>query len=165
MRQARRTRTGLAAAASLVTAGVLAAGLGVAVIATRPGAAASAAPEPGSEEDPVVTRSYVEQYVARVLQERSPGAAVPELQVVELAPGQRLIAGGGAEIVLRSGRARVVTGPQSLGGLSDLTGGRDVSRGQDVAPNHLLLVPRSDGRGVAAVTSAVLLVRGTYTIE
>lgn len=166
-------------------AAVLVAATAVGLLAVGARAAARPAPEPGSADDPVVTRSFVEEYVTRALQGLAPGApgtpgavpgapgtgavaappAVPTLEVVQLAPGQRLVAEGGTEIILRTGKVKVATEPTSLGGLSDLTAGRDVVNGQDVAANHLLLVPRSDGRGVVASTAAILLVRGPFAVQ
>ena len=74
-----------------------------------------------------------------------------------------LVGNGGAEIILRGGKGRAITSP--LGGLADVTQGRDVGSGEVIAANHLLLVPRSDGRGVKAVTDLILLIRGRYWIE
>ena len=104
---------------------------------------------PGSPGDPLITRSYLEQYVT--------------LNVVELGAGQRLIAEAGTEIVLRSGRATAIDGPK--GGLSNVTAGRDLRMGEEIPLNHLLIVPRSDGRGVLATTDVFLMVRGLFTTE
>ncbi|NLJ34460.1 MAG: hypothetical protein GX349_07725 [Firmicutes bacterium] len=106
-------------------------------------------PLPGSEDDPLVGKSYVDKYI--------------KLEVVNLEAGQCLLADGGAEIILRGGQGRAITSP--LGGLADVTQGRDVGSGEVIAANHLLLVPRSDGRGVKAVTDLILLIRGRYWIE
>jgi len=105
-------------------------------------------PQPGSAEDPVVTKSYVDQFTT--------------LQVVSLQAGHQLIADGGTEIILRAGKATAIA---TGGGVADLTGGRDLKQGEAIAANHLLLIPRSDGRGLTAVTDAILVVRGTYTIR
>ncbi len=110
---------------------------------------AAEAPPPGSEEDPLVTRSYVDQYTV--------------WRIVELQPGQTMVAEAGSEIVVRAGSATVVA--SSRGGLVDLTGGQDLSGGTAVPLNHLLLVPRSDERGIRGVSSTVLMVRGAYTIR
>ncbi|MGI6574685.1 MAG: hypothetical protein ACOX3A_02255 [bacterium] len=104
---------------------------------------------PGTEADPVVAKSYVDKYV--------------QLQVVELIAGQSLLADGGTELILRGGQAEAITSP--LGGLADLTGGKDLAQGARIPANHLLLVPRDDGRGVFAVTDIILLVRGGYEIR
>lgn len=106
--------------------------------------------EPGSEADPLVSQSYVDQFV--------------KLEVVTLPKGKTLIVDlPGGEIILRGGKVTAIGSP--AGGLSDLTGGKDLTTGATVPPNHLLLVPRNDGRGVKAVTDAILLVRGTYLVK
>ena len=104
---------------------------------------------PGSAEDPVVSRSYVH--------------ARTSFSPVELMEGQRLIGGEGAEIILRSGVARVIAG--GYNGVSDLTSGRDLLSGYWVYPNHLILVPRDDGRGILAETDGWVMVRGDFTIH
>jgi len=126
------------------------------------------APEPGTEQDPLVTKSYVEdrlqaladkgyvdQYLTAKLQPLN-------LQVLELPKGKQLVAEAGTEIIVRAGKATVVG--SNLGGLADVTVGKDLTKGE--APlNHLLVVPRSDGRGLKATTDCVVLVRGGYTIK
>ncbi len=103
---------------------------------------------PGTQMDPLVTRSYVDHYVA--------------LQVVTVPPGQKLVAEEGTEIIVRAGKGTAIA--SANGGLADLTAGRDLKNGEVVALNHLLVVPRTDGRGLAAVTMVVALVRGGYTV-
>lgn len=119
----------------------------LAAVAVLAGAGAghlrATAAEPGSDADPLVAKSYVDKLVA--------------LKVLELKAGQTLRAEAGAELVLRAGRAVALTGPQ--GGLADLTAGRDIQAGEPVPANHLILVPRTDGRGIKALTPVVLLVR------
>lgn len=108
-------------------------------------------PEPGTEQDPLVTKSYVDDRLRPI-----------QFEVVELPKGKQLVAEGGTEIVVRAGKASVVG--SNLGGLADVTVGKDLTRGEAPA-NHLLVVPRSDGRGLKAVTDCVVLVRGGYTIR
>lgn len=104
---------------------------------------------PGSYEDPLVSQSYLEQYV--------------DLVVLELAAGQRLEGGGGTQIILRSGPARAIA--SSSGGMCDVTSGKDLANNERIAANHLLIVPRSDGRGVLAEGKVFVMVRGVYTIK
>lgn len=104
---------------------------------------------PGSDADPLVAKSYVDQFLTLV--------------VVELAKGQTLVGGAGTEIILRSGTARAVA--SQLGGVCDLTAGRDLPQGELVKTNHLLLVPRSDGRGIRAESAVFVMVRGPFTIQ
>jgi hypothetical protein len=117
-------------------------------------AARAASGAPGSESDPVVTKSYVDKQLSE-----AGGVFIP----AEVAAGGRLIGGAGAEIIVRSGLASVIGNENN--GVSDLTEGLDLMTGADAPPNHLLLVPRDDGRGVAAVTDLWVMVRGAYTLQ
>jgi hypothetical protein len=132
------------------TAAVL---IAVSVCIVMTAAVRAASGEPGSESDPVVTKSYVDKALAE-----AGGAFVP----VEVAAGLRVIGGAGAEIILRSGEAAAIGNENN--GVSDLTDGLDLPTGAVVQQNHLLLVPRDDGRGIAATTDMWVMVRGAYTI-
>ena len=114
---------------------------------------AQTSPEPGSPGDPLVTQSWVTKHV----DDRT------ALEVVEVDAGQRLLGGAGTELILRAGRATIID--SDLGGLADVTQGEDLRSGVSVPSNHLLIVPRSDGRGMQATTDIIVMVRGTYTIE
>ncbi|TYP57821.1 hypothetical protein [Thermosediminibacter litoriperuensis] len=122
--------------------------------------------EPGSEDDPLVTKSYVDRVVSELKGYFDKGVPVTgpaqDLEVVYLEKGDRLIAGKGTEIILRSGTALIVDSEN--GGIADVTGGKDLRKGEKVPQNHLLIVPREDGRGVVAQTSLVLLVRGSFEV-
>ncbi|RJX26102.1 MAG: hypothetical protein C4554_06260 [Dethiobacter sp.] len=154
------------------------------------GQAAGADPTivPGSENDPLVTASWVEarlnaffQKERQILDDRMKqleGSGVerpasgqpvyittpaPTFQVVVVAPGKKLLSGSGTEFILRSGRAKAVEG--AGGGLSDLTAGRNIPSDELVNKDHLILSPREDGRGVVTETEAIFLVRGGYKLE
>ena len=105
---------------------------------------------PGSESDPVVSKSYVDSKLSY-----SP------LQLFE---GQRLIGGEGAEIIMRSGEAEAIDS-NGENGVSDLTAGKDLMTGDSVGLNHLLVVPRSDGRGIKALTEVWVMIRGDYSVQ
>ena len=129
--------------------------------------------EPGSEKDPLVSLSYLEKridqlkfYVDESLSKNSNGSTnntSNNLEVVEIRSGQSIIAAGGTEIILRAGRASIIGG--ELGGISDVTNGKDLDTDKPVPLNHLLIVPRNDGRGAYAITDAIFLVRGEYRIR
>lgn len=128
--------------------------------------------EPGSTDDPLVTLSFVEQrveqlkfYIDEKIATLTPATGVTDnnLVVVELKPGEKLIAAQGTEIILRGGKALVIDNP--LGGLADVTAATDLRMNQVVPPNHLLIVPREDGRGVKAENDVILIVRGAYRVE
>ncbi len=113
------------------------------------GFASSGAPLPGSEGDPLVTRAYVDGKMS--------------MTVLELAPGDVLKGVSGTEIILRSGKATVMDSAQ--GGLCDVTQGVDLKGGDEAPANHLLIVPRDDGRGVKAITRAFVMIRGNFIRE
>jgi hypothetical protein len=81
--------------------------------------------------------------------------------VLNPSSGQTLIIESGTEIVLRTGTAVVVAGPN---GLLDMTTGQDVANGQSVGLNHLLIAPRTDGRGIRFTSDAYVMVRGAFTL-
>ncbi|WP_427340370.1 hypothetical protein [Caloranaerobacter sp. DY30410] len=95
--------------------------------------------------------------------EENKNVAIPKLEVVELRNGQKLIGKAGTEIILRGGKAKAIAG--ELGGLSDVTGAVDIKMDQNIPPNHLLIIPRDDGRGVYVEKYAIFMVRGEYEIK
>jgi hypothetical protein len=126
--------------------------------------------QPGSVDDPIVTKSYVDQVVAekvrQELQKFGGGGGGMELNVVTVPPGRSLMVSGGGEAIVRSGKMVVVS--DGANGLSDLTEGADISPGKQVPANHLILFPR-DGRGLKTVeeqtAESIVLVRGNYYIQ
>lgn len=131
---------------------------------------ANTAPVPGSEDDPLVTASWVEARLSAISrgEGQAPGqpiyitAPAPGFKIVNVPSGKK-ITGAGTELILRSGRAKAVEG--AGGGLSDLTEGRNLSSGDAVKADHLLLSIKEDGRGVVAESDTIFLVRGEYKIE
>lgn len=83
-------------------------------------------------------------------------------EVVELNTGQKLIAEAGTEIIIRSGEAFAID--NGVDGLSDITDAKDLKQGTILPLNHLVIVPRSDGRGVYVESRVFLMIRGNYTI-
>ncbi len=116
--------------------------------------------EPGSPEDPVVTKSYVDAQIAAI--KGAEGSATVFVPVFVEA-GKTLIGGAGTELILRSGGALAVAKGED--GLSDVTEGKDLKATFAVTRNHLLLIPRDDGRGISAATDIWVMVKGTYTIR
>lgn len=150
--------------------------------------------EPGSTGDPLVSKSYVDQIATTVrsqmdqtilglrtyveatfLTRAQLGAATSNMvtraqvdertvfAIVTVPAGKQVIGQASTEIVLRGGQATAVT--SASGGLLDVTGGNDIGSGERIPPNHLLVVPRADGRGLLAATDLVLMVKGQVTVE
>ncbi|MFE4712091.1 hypothetical protein ACFRAM_14575 [Paenibacillus sp. NPDC056722] len=148
--------------------------------------------QPGTADDPVVTKSYVDQQIQKALQGGTgvtPTATVAptataiatqaptatpnpantssnESVIVDVKPGQSLIASAGAEFIVRAGKAVVLS--QDANGIADLTEGKDLGNGVSAPTNHLLSFPR-DGRGIAVqegqTLGLVVMVRGGYTLK
>lgn len=105
--------------------------------------------EPGGSGDPLVTQSYVDQYV--------------QWKVADLKTGQVLKGSAGSEFILRRGQAAVVD--TTSNGIPDITAGVDINAGSPVTMNHLLVIPRDDGRGIKAVAPAVVMYRGGASVQ
>lgn len=161
-------------AAVLVTAGLC-----VGVIMAKPLEANSNAMTPGTIDDPVVTKSYVDEQIAKLgLSGGSTGggtggtttptspSASATLEVVEVPVGKTLMAAAGTEVVVRVGKA--VAYSSDTNGISDLTGGVDIKKGNPVPTNHLIWFPR-DGRGIHGASDEksplTVLVKGSYTLK
>lgn len=131
--------------------------------------------KPGSEDDPIVTLSYLEQKIQQLkyyIDENNTSSNESEtdgsiknstFEVVELNKGKVLIGEAGTEIILRSGQATAIT--SALGGLSDVTGAIDLKENEQVPTNHLIIIPRDDNRGIAALENCFVMVKGGYKIN
>ena len=122
--------------------------------------------KPGSIDDPLVTKSYVDKLLAEGGNGGGQGTATGiKTEVVVINPGEVLLAKPGAQFVLRAGKG--VAYSADANGISDVTDGKDIKSGQPVANNHLLIFPR-EGRGVMpdpkSNTKLTVLVIGGYEI-
>lgn len=146
--------------------------------------------QPGSVDDPVVTKSYVDQQlkqqiasqiaaqtsaqlsaqiaseVAAQLAKQTPsGNTSSKLTVVQLAAGQTLIAGAGSEIIVRTGS--VIAVGSDGNGIPNVTGGKDIAIGAPITNNHLLVFP-TDKRGIKPdpkqSAPIFVMVRGGFTL-
>ncbi|WP_433582168.1 hypothetical protein [Paenibacillus amylolyticus] len=163
--------------------------------------------QPGTADDPVVTKSYVDQQIQQALSGKIPtgggstntgtdsnagngnntgstgtgnsgstggdtslpplvSGASEAVEIVTVKPGQQLIGKSGAEFIVRSGKAVIVS--EGTNGVADLTDGIDLTNGQAAPTNHLLSFPR-DGRGITVLEgnkySLTVMVRGGYTLK
>ena len=141
------------------------------------------APSPGTT-DPLITQSYFEQntlseakvkeIVASAIAANAGGSnggtsttptAAANMKVVQLQNGQTLYAGAGAEFIVRTGKVLAVS--NDANGIPDVTGGKDLAAGTEVALNHLLIFP-VEGRGIKPSskndTTIYVMVRGGYLL-
>ncbi|MGG1939122.1 hypothetical protein ABFY57_05170 [Paenibacillus polymyxa] len=163
---------------------------------------ASSSGQPGTADDPVVTKSYVDQKIAQAIKgggtasstsSKTTNSTAPAtnttasnttssgtsnaaksstveqteaLKVVDVKPGQKLIAKAGTEFILRNGNAVVYS--MDASGAIDITSGTEIVHNQAVEKNHLLSFPR-EGRGIQVKEGQkfglVVMVRGGYTVQ
>lgn len=143
-------------------------------------AAATAAGGAGTQGDPLVTLSYlndtftgqimdkVDGLIAQRNLQLGQGSGAPALPsgtssgfaVVTLEPGQSLYGEAGCEVLLRSGEAACAASAPP--GLVDATSGGSLAGGAPLEKNHLYLM--TDSRTLTSDPGAVLLVRGAYII-
>lgn len=137
---------------------------------------------PGSADDPVVSLSYVTEvlwpqikdYVdsssTKVPEASTPSHISPEgmeytdtFKVINIKKGQKLFGGDGCEVIVRTGSVTVIASDR--GGISDVTAGLDLPGNTIAPPNHLLIIPVNDGRGLLVNTDSYLMVKGDYKIQ
>lgn len=150
----------------------------VLILALGVGVGVYAASNFGTQSDPLVAKSYLDDVLTPKLQaqfESQLSTKSQELEqriesvkstvtgnygVVTLKAGATLTGDAGCEIILRSGSASA----NAASGLSDVTSGSSVSNAAAIEKNHLCMVG-TNGEGVkAGSTGATLLVRGTYKL-
>ena len=127
--------------------------------------------EPGDTDDPVVTKSYIvdvvvpqlKAYVEQRLSGGSSDSYSDTFSVVNVNSGQKVIFDAGAEFILRKGHGTIIGNEQ--GGIADTTYGYDLPDGSDMPSNHMLIVPRDDGRGFVASGDVIIMVKGGYSFR
>ena len=135
----------------------------------------------GTQNDPLVTLSYLNERLypdlldkitseadraaEKVLQEMNNGggSGTETYAVVTLSNGQKLVGEVGCEILLRIGTASVsaVDNP----GLVDLTDAKSLNDGAKLTANHLYMVTIAGGGIKATANTVKVVVRGGYTIQ
>lgn len=91
--------------------------------------------------------------------------SLPKFEIVQAKKNQSVLGGESTEMILRAGSARVIASKQ--GGILDITyTGGDLKHRDKVQLNHLLIIPRKDGRGLKITSrEAWLMIRGEYEIK
>jgi hypothetical protein len=151
---------------------------------------ATASAQPGSEDDPLVTKGYVDARVAELRALIDAGAGSPAMgyeeilanviahidlnygaafntnqnayEVVYCPEGSTLTGASGTHLILRTGRARVKSFGEA--GLINGTTGAEIQNGQSLTVNHLVIFPTT-GRGVTFTTGGYVMVKGVYNFE
>jgi hypothetical protein len=130
----------------------------------------------GTGSDPLVTKSYVDAQIEKIKTSQSQNTSTTTTtqssqstatetgyKTVSVPVGKKILGGDGTEIILRAGKGFVyITGKD---GIADITTGQNLTAGVSVTQNHLLVVPRGDGRGIMVSEAAWFLVKGDYTIQ
>lgn len=106
--------------------------------------ASASAQEPGTTADPLVSKSYLDQFF------RFHSLIVPS--------GQKLPLQQGALLVVRSGKCRFSAAKGKS--LLDLTEGKEVSAGSILPLHHLLLVPDTGELQLEALAISHLMAQG-----
>ncbi len=115
-------------------------------------------------EDPLITESYLKNVFMKEVKDYIDADKVStSFAVVTVPKNKKMIGAAGSEIILRGGTAEVIA--SELGGLSDVTFAGDLVDGASVPANHLLIIPRDDGRGFKAITDVIVMVKGGYEIK
>lgn len=137
---------------------------------------------PGSVSDPIATKSYVDAQIEKVVNlftelagngnntgdnkdnNTEPSTNAMTFKVLGPLPGGTIILGGeGTEMIVRSGGAIAVC--PGINGIQNVTAGDDIPNEAQIPLNHLVIIPREDGRGIYIEKEAYVMIRGDYTVE
>lgn len=107
------------------------------------------------------------QYVSSVVSSMSSGsqgaASGTEFITLKLSAGKRIIAGGKCELILRSGKAAVIS--SGSGAVKDLSADKTLGNGDGVVTGNFIEISYSDGSGIAVLQSNTeILIRGEFTV-
>ena len=108
----------------------------------------------GSQNDPVVSLSYLEYRLSKLGDVTSGGSNTGFSRKVTVENGERIMPGEGSLIIIYSGACTAV------GNLIDTTEARALSEGMSVSPYSQILVP-SDSSGVVASQTTVVYILGS----
>ena len=137
-------------------------------------AAVYAAVSYGSKDDPLITKSYLDEVLQPRLEAEFASeldAALAEIEteqsgdfvVITLTTGQTVTCGVGCELMLRIGSATALGPDYPV--LVDTTAGESVSNGTALKTNHLYMVTIAGNGFKAGSATTKLLIKGDYTIN
>lgn len=98
----------------------------------------------GTQDDPVVCKSYLENLYA--------------WKEVNLVSGEALSLDTGSQFVVIEGKLTVLG--HNSEGFIDLTEGIFLKNDEQIPLAHLIICPSGDGRGIKAASDAVILIKG-----
>ena len=118
-----------------------------------------------SNDDPLITLSYLEQVVLPQIQGSSSGAS-STYKLIELKQGQIVTANSICEFIARPGSYVSVISPHASQGIADITNGKELYHGTEIPMNAYCVIPRGgDGRGFRVTSQkAFIMIRGDYSI-
>lgn len=143
--------------------------------------------EAGSETDPLVSKSYVEKRLTELEKKvtdqtntqiqqqmatvkgqletliKASGGSASDFTLIQAKNGDIITFGENTQVILRAGLATAIA--STGGGIADLTDGKDLKEGSDLTTNHLLLVPKNDGRGVKVLYDSWFMIKGSYQLK
>ena len=129
----------------------------------------------GSQEDPLITKSYLDSVVQPALAqelEARLAAALDEVEAVDgdfvlvtLQNGQRVTGEVGTELLPRFGSARAYAYDSADVALVDTTSAVAVMNGAALSANHLYMVTIRGNGFTAAGDNTKVLVAGAYTVS
>ena len=127
----------------------------------------------GTQEDPLITKSYLDEVLQpkleadfkaemdKALAEAETGDAA-DFTVITLTTGQTVVCEVGCEVMLRIGSATASGADFPV--LVDTTSGESISNGSAMKANHLYMVTIKGNGFVAGSATTKLLIKGDYTI-
>ncbi|OGO84431.1 MAG: hypothetical protein A2Y24_03170 [Clostridiales bacterium GWE2_32_10] len=130
--------------------------------------------EPGSEQDPVVTKSYVDNQINELKKlvgtnNTGTNAEITKFtfEPININKNVQIIGKEGTEIIVRSGTTKAITVIKDgiENGLQDITDGVDIKKDKTVPLNHLIIIPRNDGRGIKFTSDGYIMIRGEYEVR
>ena len=148
----------------------------VLAIALAVGITVYAAANYGSQEDPLITKSYLDRVVQPELEQELEARLAAALGqagtdgdgdfvVLTLQNGQRVTGEVGTELLLRFGSAAAYAYDSGDVALVDTTAAAAVTNGAALSANHLYMVTIQGNGFVAAADNTKVLIAGEYTVS
>ncbi len=117
----------------------------------------------GDDKDPLISKSYLDKKLEELekkIDEKPSSSAGVKFAPIHFDSGETIIFKEGTEFILRSGEAKIIDPTKN--GLADVTVGTNLVDGNALPIDHMLLCPRSDGRGVYCNTEIWIMIKGDY---